>query len=100
MTTHHVRRKGARHVSWVASTTSMNEQYEISKLPDGTLACACIAYAMSKARPKTCKHLRADMADMATWERKAVRTGVRTESTVKSGDETFVVLRGIDLSGL
>ncbi len=55
----HVKRKGAQHVTYVESDKERDKEYEIARLPDGNLACACMAYVFNKERPKTCKHIRA-----------------------------------------
>jgi hypothetical protein len=55
----HVRRKGAVPVTTVESDQEPGKQYEIARLPDGHLACACMAYVFNKAKPKTCKHIEA-----------------------------------------
>lgn len=96
MTTHDVRRKGKRHLSYVESESEADHEYEIAQLPDKTLACACMAFVFSKASPKACKHLTAYLAGELMDTRRAVKAVTRQETvTIAAAGERFKVRRAI-----
>lgn len=75
MTEKHVRDTGAKHLAWVASESDAETEYEIARLPDRRLKCACLGYAFSKKTPKTCKHIEAMHLDVAQRPADTVPTG-------------------------
>ncbi len=56
MTTKMVRRKGAIHVTFVSSDSEADKEYQIARLPDGRLYCACVGCAFNHGQ---CRHLTA-----------------------------------------
>lgn len=48
MRTHDVRRKGKRHLAYVASEKEVGHEYEIARLPDKTYACACLSFTFQQ----------------------------------------------------
>ncbi len=97
MTVVAVRRKGAEHVTDVESDQDAGKAYEIARLPDGALACACMAYVFNKAKPKTCKHIRAyEHADAI--ERSVTDSMPQRPSRTKIGNETFTFKRSISFA--
>lgn len=96
MTEKHVRDTGARHLAWVASESDAETEYEIARLPDRRLKCACLGYAFSKQAPKTCKHIAAMQAGETMDRTRAVKPTVRQERVVvKAGKETYTVRRAM-----
>lgn len=87
-----VKRRGARHVTCVESDKERDKEYEIAQLPDGSLACACMAYVFNKERPKTCKHIRAYELGCAI-ERSINDTALEMPRKAKIDTETFTFKR-------
>jgi hypothetical protein len=105
MTTKMVRRKNATHVTFVASDSRDDVNYQIARLPDGSMACACASWAFNTDRPKSCKHLDAHRYRASlSGRRRQATVIVRSEpealpAAVTYQGETFT-FRAIALDGL
>ena len=98
-TTKHVRRRGAVHLTYAASEQDRSTEYEIATLPDGALACACMAFVFDQRTPKTCKHIGAYRAAHVSFDRQSsVRREPRERITV--GAETFTFRRAISFGAV
>lgn len=92
MTQKLVRRKGAEHLTFVESENDNGTEYEISKLPDGSKACACMSFVFNKEVPKTCKHINAyKMASVGFDRQNTQRSEPRSKVSV--GGESFTFTR-------
>jgi len=87
------------HVTWAESTTEPGLEYQIVRRPSRELKCACLGWAFSKARPKSCIHIEAYAGVAPSY---APRPGVvRTPAPIVRPDVTVgtVTFRGIVFEG-
>jgi hypothetical protein len=93
-----VRRNGKKHVTFVSSDSEYQKEYELATLPDGTLACACMGWAFSKDRPKTCHHTRAYIAAQGASVYRATKPASKPKEPAKT--ETFTFRRAISFDDI
>lgn len=100
MTTVLVRRKGAEHVTYVESDKQTDREYELARLPDGNLACACMSYVFSKAVPKSCKHIEAYTGSHVPDAKKQGRPESPRQIYYAGETFTFKTKRAISFGGI
>lgn len=89
---------GWTHVAFVESETEAGTEYEIKRHDDGRTGCACHSYVFDKARPKSCKHVKALFGTHLRDRAPAEMGDVSARVTV--GAERFRVRRAISLRPL